>query len=206
LNWDGKPADLKDVSSVDKSTEKLIKEMRWVIDARAKGSVQWLRELDEKFAPAMAEMEKIQKDWLNSDWTLKDTARSKLRNLTKAGNEERLARLEKVIPWITKDLQALDVWLTIDRATKQWVWQYAKQIISAWAWASFFNPAVWGTAIAIWILSNPKNYVKIIEKYPDIAKNFWDIAEKLQAWKDLLPSDMNRLQSLASRLEDGIEE
>jgi hypothetical protein len=28
LNWDGKPADLKDVSSVDKSTEKLIKEMR----------------------------------------------------------------------------------------------------------------------------------------------------------------------------------
>jgi len=200
LNWDGKASDLKDITDVDRTTEKLIKKMRWVIDERAKGSVKWLKELDEKFAPAMAEMEKIQKDWLNSDWTLKDTARSKIRNLTKAGNEERLARLEKVIPWITNDLKALDVWLTIDRATKQWVWQYAKQIITAWAWASLFNPLAWWTAIAIWILSNPKNYVKLIEAYPDIADKFWDIAEKLQAWWELLPSDMNRLQALATRL------
>ena len=207
LNWDGKPADLKDVSSVDKSTEKLIKEMRWVIDARAKGSVQWLRELDEKFAPAMAEMGKIQKDWLNSDWTLKDTARSKIRNLTKAWNEERLARLEKVIPWITNDLKALDVWLTIDRATKQWVWQYAKQIITAWAWASLFNPGVWIPAIVVWILSNPKNYVKLMEYAPDVVEK---ISSSISKWtnvfQDLLPSDINRIQSLAARLEDGFEE
>ena len=37
LNWDGKASDLKDITAVDKSTEKLIKEMRWVIDERAKG-------------------------------------------------------------------------------------------------------------------------------------------------------------------------
>jgi hypothetical protein len=201
LKWDGKPADLKDVSSVDKSTEKLIKEMRWVIDARAKGSVQWLRELDEKFAPAMAEMEKIQKDWLNSDWTLKDTARSKIRNLTKAWNEERLARLEKLMPWITNDLKALDVGLTIDRATKQWVWQYAKNI---WLWSTLAFAASWNIPAALvsaWvgILSTPKNFVRLIEAYPDIAK-------KLQSWGKLLPADINRLQSLASRLEDGIEE
>ena len=201
LKWDGKPADLKDVSAVDKSTEKLIKEMRWVIDARAKGSVQWLRELDEKFAPAMAEMEKIQKDWLNSDWTLKDTARSKIRNLTKAWNEERLARLEKLMPWITNDLKALDVGLTIDRATKQWVWQYAKNI---WLWSTLAFAASWNIPAALvsaWvgILSTPKNFVRLIEAYPDIAK-------KLQSWGKLLPADINRLQSLASRLEDGIEE
>jgi hypothetical protein len=181
--------------------------MRWVIDERAKGSVKWLKELDEKFAPAMAEMEKIQKDWLNSDWTLKDTARSKLRNLTKAGNEERLARLEKVIPWITKDLQALDVWLTIDRATKQWVWQYAKQIITAWAWASLFNPGVWIPAVVVWILSNPKNYVKLMEYAPDVVEK---ISSSISKWtnvfQDLLPSDINRIQSLAARLEDGFEE
>jgi hypothetical protein len=84
--------------------------MRWVIDERAKTSVKWLKELDTKFWDAMTEMQQIKKDWLNPDWSFKDTARSKLRNLTKAGNEEKLARLEKVIPWITKDLQALDVW------------------------------------------------------------------------------------------------
>ena len=207
LNWDGKASDLKDITAVDRSTETLIKKMRWVIDERAKGSVKWLKELDEKFAPAMAEMEKIQKDWLNSDWTLKDTARSKLRNLTKAGNEERLARLEKVIPWITKDLQALDVWLTIERATKQWVWQYAKQIITAWAWASLFNPSVWIPAVVVWILSNPKNYVKLMEYAPDVVEK---ISSSISKWtnvfQDLLPSDINRIQSLAARLEDGFEE
>lgn len=207
LNWDGKASDLKDITAVDRSTENLIKKMRWVIDERAKGSVKWLKELDEKFAPAMAEMEKIQKDWLNSDWTLKDTARSKLRNLTKAGNEERLARLEKIIPWITKDLQALDVWLTIDRATKQWVWQYAKQIITAWAWASLFNPTVWIPTVVVWILSNPKNYVKLMEYAPDVVEK---ISSSISKWtnvfQDLLPSDINRIQSLASRIEDGFEE
>lgn len=207
LNWDGKASDLKDITAVDRSTENLIKKMRWVIDDRAKTSVKWLKELDEKFAPAMAEMEKIQKDWLNSDWTLKDTARSKLRNLTKAGNEERLARLEKIIPWITKDLQALDVWLTIDRATKQWVWQYAKQIITAWAWASLFNPGVWIPAVVVWILSNPKNYVKLMEYAPDVVEK---ISSSISKWtnvfQDLLPSDINRIQSLAARLEDGFEE
>ena len=201
LNWDGKASDLKDITAVDKSTEKLIKEMRWVIDERAKGSVKWLKELDEKFAPAMAEMEKLQKDWLNSDWTLKDTARSKIRNLTKAGNEERLARLEKLIPWISQDLKALDVWLTIDRATKQWVWQYSKNIWLAWTiWfaASWNIPAA---LVSAWIgiLATPKNFVRVIEAYPDIAN-------KLQAWKDLLPSDISRLQSLASRISDTVEE
>jgi len=207
LNWDGKASDLKDITAVDRSTENLIKKMRWVIDDRAKTSVKWLKELDEKFAPALAEMEKIQKDWLNSDWTLKDTARSKLRNLTKAWNEERLARLEKVIPWITKDLQALDVWLTIERATKQWVWQYAKQIITAWAWASLFNPGVWIPAIVVWILSNPKNYVKLMEYAPDVVEKVTSsISKWTNVFQDLLPSDINRIQSLAARLEDGFEE
>lgn len=207
LNWDGKASDLKDITAVDRSTENLIKKMRWVIDDRAKTSVKWLKELDEKFAPALAEMEKIQKDWLNSDWTLKDTARSKLRNLTKAWNEERLARLEKVIPWITKDLQALDVWLTIERATKQWVWQYAKQIITAWAWASLFNPGVWIPAIVVWILSNPKNYVKLMEYAPDVVEKVTSsISKWTNVFQDLLPSDINRIQSLAARLEDEFEE
>jgi hypothetical protein len=40
--------------------------------------------------------------------------------------------------------------------------------------------------------------LKLVEAYPDIV-------EKLSAWAELLPSDMNRLQALASRLESGIE-
>jgi hypothetical protein len=43
-----------------------------------------LKELDEKYAPALEEMREIKRDWFDSNGNLKDNARSKLRNLTKA--------------------------------------------------------------------------------------------------------------------------
>lgn len=196
LNWDGKAMDLNwNLSAVDKATEWLIREMRWVIDNRAKKSVAWLEKLDTKYGNAMEEMAQIRKDWLNPDGTFKDSARSKLRNLTKAWNEEKLARLEKLMPWISNDLKALDVWLTIERAAKQGVWQYSKWVL-AWslpAWIA--NPIAWLAGLWLWILSTPKNYVKLIEVYPDIAN-------KLEAWTNLSAFDVNRLQQLAVRLED----
>lgn len=202
LNWDGKAMDLNwNLSAVDKATEWLIQDMRWVIDNRAKVSVDWLKELDAKYSEALAEMQQIKKDWLNPDWTFKDNARSKLRNLTKAWNEAKLERLEKVIPWITNDLKALDVWLTVEKATKQWVWQYSKSIWVAgtvWALASWNVPALLAS-IWVWILATPKNFVRVLEAYPDIA-------EKLSAWQELLPSDVAKLQSLASRIQDWMEE
>lgn len=208
LNWDGKAMDLNwNLSAVDKATEWLIQDMRWVIDERAKTSVAWLKKLDAKYAEAMAEMQQIKKDWLNPDGTFKDNARSKLRNLTKAWNEEKLARLENVIPWITQDLKALDVWLTVEKASKQWVWQYSKSIvwwgIPSTLWAAFVNPVAWVVSwlatAGLLILTTPKNYVKLVEAYPDIVA-------KLQAWQELLPSDMAKLQSLASRIQDWTEE
>ena len=202
LNWDGKAMDLNwNLSAVDKATEWLIQDMRWAIDNRAKVSVDWLKELDAKYSEALAEMQQIKKDWLNPDWTFKDNARSKLRNLTKAWNEAKLERLEKVIPWITNDLKALDVWLTVEKATKQWVWQYSKSIWVAgtvWALASWNVPALL-VSIWVWILATPKNFVRVLEAYPDIA-------EKLSAWQELLPSDVAKLQSLASRVQDWMEE
>jgi hypothetical protein len=202
LNWDGKAMDLNwNLSAVDKATEWLIQDMRWAIDNRAKVSVDWLKELDAKYSEALAEMQQIKKDWLNPDWTFKDNARSKLRNLTKAWNEAKLERLEKVIPWITNDLKALDVWLTVEKATKQWVWQYSKSIWVAgtvWALASWNVPALLAS-IWVWILATPKNFVRVLEAYPDIA-------EKLSAWQELLPSDVAKLQSLASRIQDWMEE
>jgi hypothetical protein len=202
LNWDGKAMDLNwNLSAVDKATEWLIRGMRWAIDNRAKWSIKWLKALDDKYASSLKEIADIKKDWLNPDGSLKDNARSKLRNLTKAWNEEKLTRLEKLVPWISQDLKALDVWLTIDRATKQWVWQYSKNIWLAWTiWfaASWNIPAALVSAW-VWILATPKNFVRLIEAYPDIAS-------KLQAWQNLLPTDVNRLQSLAARLADTVEE
>lgn len=195
INWEGKA---QTQSAVDKSAEKLIKEMRWIVDERAKTQIDWLKELDEKYWPAMEELNQIKKDWMNKDGSFKDNARSKIKNLTKAWNEERLSRLEKVAPWLTQDLKALDVWLTIERASRQGVWQYSKWFLWWSLPAGVANPIAWLAWLWLWILTTPKNYVKLVENYPDIVA-------KLEAGNPLTKVEAGRLQALASRIQDGMK-
>ena len=197
INWEWKATDK---SKVDMDAEDLIKQMRRSVDARAKQYVPWLEELDTKYQPLIDEVRQMKKDWFNSDWTMKDNARSKIRNLTKAWNEARLERLEKIAPWIKQDLKALDAALTVDKLTKNSVWQYYKWWGIALGIKSLFSgniPAALGFT-AIGILATPKNFVKLIEREPAIAS-------KLMNWDTLTSADISRLQAIASRLEDGMD-
>ena len=56
--------------------------------------------------------------------------------------------------------------------------------------------ALWFTAVGI--LATPKNFVKLIQREPDIAS-------KLMGWETLTSADISRLQALASRIEDGMD-
>lgn len=183
-------------SAVDKDAEKLIKSFREAIDTRAKTDIEWLRVLDERYWDSISELKKIQKDRFNSDWTLKDNARSKLRNLTRAWNEEKLSRLEKIAPWITEQLKALDVWLTVNKATQQSVWQYVKWwLIGWWLFAMLSNPWLWIPAALVWVLATPKNFVRLIERMPDI----W---EKIKLWQALSNIEIQKLSDFASELQN----
>lgn len=198
VNWTDKPTELRNMSSVDKATESLIKEMRWTIDARAKAWIDGLADLDAKYAPALEEMRQIKKDWFDSNGNIRDNARSKIRNLTKAGNEERLARLERLYPWITQDLKALDAALTVEKLTKNSVWQYYKWWgIALWLRALFTGnipEALWYATVGV--LATPKNFVKLIQLEPEIAS-------KLMNGSDLSSWELSRLQAIASRIQDG---
>jgi hypothetical protein len=48
------------------------------------------------------------------------------------------------------------------------------------------------------ILATPKNFVKLIEREPEIAS-------KLMNGSELTSADISRLQALASRIEDGVD-
>ena len=50
-------------------------------------------------------------------------------SLTKS-KEQKLSKKLSPTNWITNDLKALDVALTIEKASKQWVWQYSKWILA----------------------------------------------------------------------------
>ena len=197
INWEWKATDK---SKVDMDAEDLIKQMRRSVDARAKQYVPWLEELDAKYQPLIDEVRQMKKDRFNSDGTIKDNARSKIRNLTKAWNEAKLERLEKIAPWITQDLKALDAALTVEKLTKNSVWQYYKWWgIALWIKSLFCGnipAAIWFTAVGI--LATPKNFVKLIQREPAIAS-------KLMNWDTLTSADISRLQAIASRLENGME-
>jgi hypothetical protein len=202
LNWDGKATDIDGKSTAtNKATEDLIKEMRWVIDDRAKTSIEWLKELDAKYSEAWDEIQQIKKDWLNPDWTIKDSARSKLRNLTKAWNEAKLERLEKLMPWISQELKALDVALTVEKVTKMTPWQYIKWV---WLWWTVWGAmATWNRGgaligLGLWILATPKNFVWLISHYPEISN-------KILSGIELTPAEITKLQSIATRLQDWMD-
>ena len=197
INWEWKPDKL---DTTDLHTEDIIREMRKSVDTMAKEQIPWLKELDDKYHPLIDEVRQIKKDRFNSDGTIKDNARSKIRNLTKAWNEARLERLEKIAPWITQDLKALDAALTVEKLTKNSVWQYYKWWgIALWIKSLFSGnipAAIWFTAVGI--LATPKNFVKLIQREPAIAS-------KLMNWDTLTSADISRLQAIASRLENGME-
>ena len=185
-------------SSVDIDAENLIKQMRKTVDSRAKTYIPWLKELDAKYEALIDEVNQMKKDWFNPDGTIKDNARSKIRNLTKAGNEAKLERLESIAPGITQDLKALDVALTVEKASKQGVGQYSRSILEGSVLGWVVHPGLWVAWAVLRVLSSPKVYVRLIEDLPDIA-------EKISAWQELLPSDYTKLTSWASRIQDGME-
>lgn len=197
INWEGKP---EKMSSSDIDTENLIKDIRRGYDGRIKQYIEWLEELDSKYQPLIDEVNQMKKDRFDSNGNLKDNARNKLRNLTKAWNEEKLARLESIAPGITQDLKALDVGLTVQKATGQWVGQYAKGwLITAWITTAIHNPQLGIPMAVAWVFATPKNFVKLIELYPDIGS-------KIQWWVKLSAADISKMQALASRLVDTVEE
>ena len=93
INWEWKPDKL---STADKDTEGLIRDMRKSIDKVAKRDIPWLADLDAKYQPLIDEVRQMNKDWFDSNGNLKDNARSKLRNLTKAWNEAKLERYLRI--------------------------------------------------------------------------------------------------------------
>ena len=185
-------------SSVDIDAENLIKQMRKTVDSRAKTYIPWLKELDAKYEALIDEVNQMKKDWFNPDGTIKDNARSKIRNLTKAGNEAKLERLESIAPGITQDLKALDVALTVEKASKQGVGQYSRSILEWSVLGWVVHPGLWVAWAVLRVLSSPKVYVRLIEDLPDIA-------QKISAGQELLPSDYTKLTSWASRIQDGME-
>jgi hypothetical protein len=91
--WEGQPAGL------EADAIGLIRDIRGILDAELKRQIPDMKVLDDSYKKTIAEVKEMKADWFNKDGTLKDSAYSKIRNLTNKGsNQPKLARLEKLLP------------------------------------------------------------------------------------------------------------
>lgn len=157
--------------------------MRWAMDDVAKEKISWLKELDSNFAEQAKFLEKIKKDWLNKDWTLKDSAHSKIANLTSRANTQKLDRLEQMIPWIGDDIWAIRAAEDIALASQNKVWTYINAIWVLWGAALGWAP--WAVAAAL--LVTPKTVVWLLQKYGKWQQWVKGVVDKLN--KGVLPND-----------------
>jgi len=146
-------------SEVTSDAERVVKWLRQELNTIAHNKVNWLKELDSKIWPLFEDMSKLKKDWLNRDWSLKDSAHSKIFNLLNKSNIQRLARLEKEIPWITNKIRSLKAVDDITKASSQKVGNYARSFaIGGWLFTA--NPVL----LAAWISTQPKVVIWLLKK------------------------------------------
>jgi len=144
----------------------LSRELRSYFDSLGKKQLTGLAELDAKYAPEVKLLNKIKRDYLTPEGVLKDGALSKLANLTGKGKDQVLARLEKIVPGVTKDINILKAIEDIEVVQGQKVGAYLRGATSGFV-LSGGNPAV---AAITGILTQPAVAVQILRAYGKTAQ------------------------------------
>lgn len=95
--------------------------------------VKGLRELDEQFSPQKEQFNQIKKDFLqkdtNGEYVFKDGAVNKIANAANKGKDSLLARIEEVMPGVTKQIQILRTVEDIQKAYGIKVGTYSRGVM-----------------------------------------------------------------------------
>lgn len=136
--------------------------------------LQELKALDETYAPEREFLQKVKKDYFNTDGTFKDNAPSKIAN---AGNKgELLKRLENVMPGITDKIKVLKAVEDIQRASGLKVGTYTRALVGG---GGFVLAGIPGFIISE-ILTSPEAAVPILRKAGYLGAKAGPIIEALK--------------------------
>lgn len=181
-DWEGYPKWLE----VD--ADNIIRDVRRAVDNELRRAVPELKEVDAKYVATKDEIKTLMKDWFDKDGNLKDSAYSKIRNITNKGsNEPKLKKLEKLIPWITEELMWFAVAESVEKAWRNMVGQYAKQIFGAGGWILAITSllsgwfSVWPLVLGmLWAtMATPKNFIKLLKFQGNLSKAMSNIVDKI---------------------------
>jgi len=202
----------------------IMRELRSNIDNVAKNEIPWLKWLDELFADKVNELWKSVQDLIYKQWDVKWDFRSNLvsiiSNLDKPNRTLLLNRLEEIMPWIWKRVEA------INNLTKLYnkvydIWKINKFTKTAWAitWATALTsipvvwPIIWWIVWYVWwsilekiitkkTAQSIKNIVWKISKERLEELNI--IKQKLQNKQKLTDLENKRVQEVKDIIEEQI--
>lgn len=143
--------------------------MRKDVDNIAKERITGLRELDAKFAPEIAEVNKLKSIIFDRKWELKDRYIADISNLMWKGKELKIERIRKIIPDIDEKLNMYRALKDVDNAVQGFkVGAYAggAGLPVAWAvgWLVGWVPWALVWAVVYQMVSNPKLGIEIVKK------------------------------------------
>lgn len=112
LNARSKLSEFSNYDGKTNASTSLARDLRGTYDNIGKTQIPNLKALDEKMAPQIQQWKSIKKEFLTKDpatgdWELKPNTASKLANSLKAGKEPLVAKLEQIMPGITRKLEVL---------------------------------------------------------------------------------------------------
>lgn len=114
-----------------------------------------LKALDDTYSPEVQFLKQVKRDYFNRDGTFKDNAPSKIANA--ANKENLLARLEQLMPGITKRIEILKAVEDIETAMGKKVGTYTRGVLQGGAILSGNMPAILAT-----IITHPSSAVRIL--------------------------------------------
>jgi hypothetical protein len=182
-----------------KTANGLIKNLRSTIDDLAKKNVAGLQELDAVYAPEREFMNRLKKDLYKSDGTLKDNAESIVANLANKGNEGKLARMEKLLPGIEKEIKAIRALEDIESAKGIKVGTYIRGALIGGAAIGSGGT----TALLTYLATNPSVIVKILETYGRLKRS---ILSKIKTGAKLSNSEKKSVLESFKRAEEKMKE
>lgn len=202
-------SDLADLANYDKLTgigktkqsQIIADKIRQKANEIIRPKIPGLEKLDSEFAPIRGQFDQIRKDFLqrdqNGEYVFKDGAVSKIANAANKGKDALLARMEEVMPGVTKQIEILKTVEDIEKAYGNKIGTYTRGAISG---GSIITGNVAGIIAAI--MTNPSVAVPLLRGLGYTTKT---VAPVINALKTIA-GDINNLKSPFKSKERGSSE
>lgn len=201
---------------------RLIREIRDSIDDEIRVQRPEMKEVDTQYRKIKDEIADLRGKLINKkSWLLRENAVSTVKNLLNPTNKQYLDRIEKEIPGITKQLQAIRDSKFVYNAYQTWNWsRFISWIARGTLWNMFKAVWVvtwWLPGLLFWaildkavdtaLVSLTRKALKetITEMTPKAQAELESIMKKVQEWKELTAKEKAKLKEIENKIVENAE-